>query len=84
MQSLGAMRVMMWYIAPKQQLYMQQINKWFYSIGSARIQTTITLKKTLIPQKRYRAINEALRKTIKAMKIKSLEERLGQLSSKPI
>ena len=41
------MRVMMRYIAPKQQLYMQQICKWFYSIGSARIQTKITLKRHL-------------------------------------
>ena len=37
------MRVSMSYLGPCEQLWMQQICKWFYGTGAGRVQTSITL-----------------------------------------
>ena len=46
MQSFGIMRVTMNYLSPHEQLWMQQINTWFYTCGAGRVQTRIILVRT--------------------------------------
>ena len=46
LQSFSAMRVTMSYLGPHEQLWMQQICKWFYDIGAGRVQTSITMIRT--------------------------------------
>lgn len=45
MFSLGAMLVTLSYLTPREQVYMQSLNHWWYKIGVGRVQASLPIRK---------------------------------------